>query len=116
MYYHSKKLLSIIANASFILSALPARADTYRAGEYTINLEIDAKNGRTYQGCDRQKNCIFLTHGTAWRSQGDRGISWENRGYIYSVSWREGTNQPMYLKIFNPQNHLILNRVMLRKK
>ena len=113
--YYFRTLLTTIALMSSILVTLPASADTYQAGEYTITLEVDAKNGRTYRGCTRQRNCIYLTHGTAWREKGYRGSSWENRGYVYSVSWQEGTSQPMYLKVFNPQSRLILNRVMKQR-
>ncbi|ACK69205.1 hypothetical protein PCC7424_0749 [Gloeothece citriformis PCC 7424] len=103
-------LTTIVINS--ILVMLPVSAETYQAGEYTITLEMDAQQGRTYRGCDHRRNCLYLTHGTAWREQGYRGFSWENKSYTYSISWQEGTTQPMYLKVFNPQGRLILNRVM----
>jgi hypothetical protein len=109
------KLIAFTLVTFIFGTTFPANAETYRAGEFIITIDRDAYNGRTYRGCDAKKNCIYLTQGTAWRDKGYRGISWENRGYTYSVSWREGTTQPMYLKVFNHKGRLILNRVMSSK-
>jgi hypothetical protein len=95
-----------------IFAATVANADTYRAGEFTITLSQDANNGRTYRGCDSQGNCINLTNGTAWRDGGSRGITWENGEYGYSVSWREGGSEPMYLNIYK-NNTRILRRQLV---
>jgi hypothetical protein len=106
------KLIVFTLVTSILGTRLPANAEIYRAGEFIITIDRDAYNGRTYRGCDAKKNCIYLTQGTAWRDKGYRGISWENREYTYIVIWQEGASQAIYLKVFNPQGHLILNRVM----
>lgn len=87
-----------------------AEPSTYRAGEFTITLD-DTENGRTYRGCDARGKCINLNNGTAWRDNGYRGITWENKGYTYSISWREGSEE-MYLNVFQ-NNKRILRRQLV---
>jgi hypothetical protein len=84
----------------------------YRAGNFTIALDENAKDGRTYRGCNDRAKCIYLKNGTGWRSRGYRGITWENAGYTYSISWKENVNSFMYLKIFDPQGKLLVHKIM----
>jgi hypothetical protein len=90
-----------------------ALAETnYHAGNFTIALDENTKDGRTYRGCDDRAGCIYLKNGTGWRSRGYRGITWENSGYTYSISWREKVNSSMYLKVFDPQGKLVVHKIM----
>lgn len=109
-HFASSRLISLMVSEPLL-----AQAEIYQAGEYTVTLDRNVDNGRTYYGCDAQQHCIYLTHGTTWQTQRYRGISWENKGYTYSVSWQEGTSEQLYLKVFNSQGRMILNLLMLRK-
>ncbi|MEH1965297.1 hypothetical protein [Nostoc sp.] len=104
--------LTAILTASLIgATATHAKADTYRAGEFTITLD-DGENGKTYRGCDVQGKCIDLDYGTSWRDNGYRGITWENGDYTYSVSWRENANEGMYLIIYNKDKQILRRQLV----
>ncbi|MFW9258888.1 hypothetical protein [Nostoc sp. CALU 546] len=104
--------LTTILTASLIgATATHAKADTYRAGEFTITLD-DGENGKTYRGCDVQGKCIDLDYGTSWRDNGYRGITWENGDYTYSVSWRENANEGMYLIIYNKDKQILRRQLV----
>ncbi|WP_190241089.1 hypothetical protein [Nostoc sp. 'Peltigera membranacea cyanobiont' 210A] len=104
--------LTAILTASLIgATATHAKADTYRAGEFTITLD-DGENGKTYRGCDVQGKCIDLDYGTSWRDNGYRGITWENGDYTYSVSWRENANEGMYLNIYNKDKQILRRQLV----
>lgn len=104
--------LTAIVTASLIgATANHAKADTYRAGEFTITLD-DGENGRTYIGCDAKGKCINLEGGTSWRDQGYRGITWENGDYTYSVSWREDSNEGMYLNVYNGDKRVLRRKLV----
>jgi hypothetical protein len=105
-------VLTAILTASLIgATATHAKAETYRAGEFTITLN-DGKNGNTYRGCDAQGQCIDLKDGTKWRDKGYRGITWENGNYTYSVSWRENSNEGMYLNIYNKGKRILRRKLV----
>ena len=110
-----KKLLAFILLATSVYLTIPAQAETYEAGEFTIILDMDRDEGRTYYGCDLKDNCVYLVNGTSWQNKGCRGITWENQGYTYSISWQERNNDFLFLKVFNPQNQLIIKRLMKPK-
>ena len=82
-------------------------AQTYKAGEFTITLGMDDQRGNVYRGCDAKGNCLELDSGTMWRDGGQRGFSWENKGYTYSISWTEGSSGPMYLNVFQDSTRLM---------
>lgn len=107
----TKLIVTAIVTAS-IFGATVAKADTYRAGKFIITLDQDANNGKTYRGCDSQGNCINLTNGTAWRDGGYRGITWENGEYSYSISWREGGSEPMYLNIYKNGSRILRRQLV----
>ncbi|MEH2058646.1 MAG: hypothetical protein V7K97_21335 [Nostoc sp.] len=104
-------LTTILTAALIGVTATHAKADTYRAGEFTITLD-NGENGKTYRGCDAQAKCINLENGTSWRDNGYRGITWENDDYTYSVSWRENANEGMYLNIYK-KGEQILHRQLV---
>lgn len=104
--------LTAILTASLIgATANHAKAETYRAGEFTITLD-SGENGNTYKGCDAQGQCINLEGGTKWRDNGYRGITWENGDYTYSVSWRENSNEGMYLNIYNKGKRILRRQLV----
>lgn len=107
-----KRLLAFILITAIFYWTIPAEAETYQAGEFTITLDVDYDEGKTYYGCDRQDRCVYLVNGTSWRNEGCRGITWENQGYTYSVSWQEENNELPLLKVYNPRDRLILERSM----
>lgn len=82
-------------------------AQTYKAGEFTITLGMDDQRGNVYRGCDAKGNCLELDGGTMWRDGGQRGFTWENKGYTYSISWAEGSSGPMYLNVLQDGNRLM---------
>ncbi|MBD2303724.1 hypothetical protein H6G80_32575 [Nostoc sp. FACHB-87] len=92
-------------------TATYAKAETYRAGEFTIILG-DGENGKTYTGCDAKGQCLNLEDGTSWRDQGYRGITWENSDYTYSVSWREDSNEGMYLNVYNADKRVLRRKLV----
>ncbi|KAB8316177.1 hypothetical protein SD81_028295 [Tolypothrix campylonemoides VB511288] len=92
-------------------TATYAKADTYRAGEFTITLD-QGENGKTYRGCDAQGKCINLENGTSWRHNGYRGITWENGDYTYSVSWRENASEGMYLNIYKKDKRILRRQLV----
>ncbi len=104
-------LTVILAISIMGLTAAYARAETYRAGKFTVTLG-DGENGKTYKGCDAQGQCIHLDSGTSWRDGGYRGITWEHGTYTYSISWREGSSNQMYLNVYNGKNR-ILHQLMI---
>ena len=110
-----KKFFAFILLLTGIYLTIPAHAETYEAGEFTITLDVDYDEGRTYYGCDLKDNCVYLVNGTSWQNQGCRGITWENQGYTYSISWQKKNNGFLFLKIYNPQNQLIIERLMKPK-
>lgn len=105
-------VLTAILTASLIGATVNhAKAETYRAGEFTITLS-GGENGNTYKGCDAQGQCINLEGGTKWRDNGYRGITWENGNYTYSVSWRENSNEGMYLNIYNKGKRILRRKLV----
>lgn len=100
-----------IAALSTVFMANAAQADTYQAGEFTVTISEGDGSGQVYTGCDRQNRCIRLEGGMNWRDGGWRGIGWDNGDYIYSVSWEEEKQGPMYLTVLR-NNKRILRRVM----
>lgn len=99
--------VSAILTASLIgIFTHHAKADTYRAGEFTITLG-DGENGKTYTGCNAKGECISLEDGTSWRDNGYRGTTWDNGDYTYSVSWREDVNEQMYLTVYNKDKQIL---------
>ncbi|HIK11902.1 MAG TPA: DUF1176 domain-containing protein [Oscillatoriaceae cyanobacterium M33_DOE_052] len=82
-------------------------AQTYKAGEFTITLGMDDQRGNVYRGCDIKGNCLELDGGTMWRDGGQRGFSWENKGYTYAISWTEGSSGPMYLNVLQDGSRLM---------
>jgi hypothetical protein len=107
-----KFLLTAILTASLIgATANHVKAETYRAGEFTITLGV-GENGNTYRGCDAKSKCIDLKDGTSWRDNGYRGITWENGDYTYSVSWRENSNEGMYLNIYNKGKRILRRKLV----
>ena len=95
--------------------AISVKAETYKAGEYTIILEVDYDEGKTYYGCDQKDNCLYLIDGTSWQNDECRGITWENKGYTYSVSWSQIIEGLPLLKVYDSKNQLILERSMVIK-
>lgn len=110
-----KRLLAFILITASFSWGIPVLAETYEAGEFTIILDVDYDEGKTYYVCDRQERCVYLVHGTSWQNQGCRGITWENQGYTYSVSWQEGNDELPLLKVYNSSDRLILERSMQLK-
>jgi hypothetical protein len=105
-----KKLLSILSLASISITAIlsPANADTYRAGEFTIDI-----SNHHYHGCDAKGNCIDLDNGTKWRDGGKRGETWENGEYAYIISWPEGHSELAQLIVVGRDNRQILRRKLV---
>ncbi len=95
-----------------IVRATVANAETYRAGEFAITLGQDANHGKTYRGCDAKGNCVNLSNGTAWRNGGYRGITWEKGEYNYSISWPEGSREPMYLNVYKNKNRILRRQLV----
>lgn len=118
MQVRSKITSRLMLSVMFFIISQPllAQPAIYQAGEYTVTLDQDPDLGRIYYGCDPKQRCIYLTQGTTWRDQKRRGISWENQGYTYSISWQEDANSPLELKVFNPQGRMILHRLMIPKR
>lgn len=101
---------SAIATAALALTiaASPVKAETYRAGQFTVDITENSEEGKVYYGCDRRGNCIRLKYGTAWRDNGYRGITWENGNYRYSISWQESSpNAQMYLNVFEGDRRIL---------
>lgn len=103
--FHNLLATAIVTTSIFATTV--AQAETYRAGEFTITLDEVAEYGRTYYGCDDKGNCLRLNHGTRWRDNGYRGITWENGEYYYSISWKEGETGPMYLSVVKGGTRLL---------
>jgi hypothetical protein len=103
-------LTAAIATACIVSTNLQAKADTYRAGKFTINI-FDTETTRVYVGCDQKNRCIRLEDGTNWRDQGYRGITWVNGDYYYSVSWKEDSDEGMYLTIVHNNNSCGLSSI-----
>ncbi len=100
-------LLSIaILNVFFCIKS--ASADTYRAGEFTIDI-----SNHHYHGCDAKGNCIDLDNGTKWRDGGKRGETWENGEYAYIISWPEGRSELAQLIVVGRDNRQILRRKLI---
>jgi hypothetical protein len=113
---HLKRLfLTLFLTTCCILTtAIEANADTYRAGRFLITIN-DNQNGRTYVGCNNKGQCIRLENGTKWIDKGYRGITWENGDYTYSVSWREGSTNQMYLNVYNKNKRILRERMIPSK-
>lgn len=106
-------LIFTLASATFLVEVSPAHAEptTYRAGNFTITLDNDAELGKTYRGCDAEGNCVNLNNGTKWRDNGYRGIGWHNGEYIYSISWRENSNEGMYLNVLKGEKRILRRKL-----
>lgn len=104
-------ITAILAASLIGATATHAKADTYRAGEFTITLG-NGENGKTYIGCDTKGKCINLEGGTSWRDNGYRGITWENGDYTYSVSWRESSNEGMYLNLYKGDRQILRRQLI----
>jgi hypothetical protein len=104
-------LTATITTACIISTNLQAKADTYRAGKFTIKI-FDTETTRVYVGCDDKNQCIRLEDGTKWRDNGYRGITWLNGDYTYSVSWKEDSDEGMYLNIFNKDKRILREKLV----
>ena len=89
-----KGLITAAFIAGSVLLTVPAKAATYRAGDFTVTISDDS----TYIGCDSKGNCLSLDNYQNWHYNGQRGIFWVNGEYVYSVSWQEGV-EGMFLKV-----------------
>lgn len=94
-----------------LIIGIPAKADTYRAGKFTITIESNV-----YVGCDDKNQCIRLENGTKWTNNGYRGITWTNGSYKYSVSWRENSNEGMYLNVYQKDKRIIREKLVSVKE
>jgi hypothetical protein len=104
-------LTAAITTACIVSTNLQAKADTYRAGKFTINI-FDTETTRVYVGCDDKKQCIRLEDGTNWRDQGYRGTTWVNGDYYYSVSWKEDSNEGMYLTVVHNDKQILREKMV----
>ena len=104
-----KLLLTAAITTCIVTTATQAqaKADTYRAGKFTVTI-----NANTYLGCDAKGNCIKLEDGTGWQDNGYRGMTWSNGDYYYSISWKEDSDDGMYLMIVN-KSKLILSEKLV---
>jgi len=89
-----KGLITAAFIAGSVLLTVPAKAATYRAGDFTITIT----DSSTYIGCYSKGNCITLDNYQNWQYNGQRGIGWENGEYVYSISWQEGV-EGMFFKV-----------------
>ncbi|QOV22107.1 hypothetical protein [Anabaenopsis elenkinii] len=104
-------LTAAITTACIVSTNLQAKADTYRAGKFTINI-FDTETTRVYVGCDQKNRCIRLEDGTNWRDQGYRGTTWVNGDYYYSVSWKEDSDEGMYLTIVHNNKRILREKMV----
>ncbi|GCL38292.1 hypothetical protein SR1949_34060 [Sphaerospermopsis reniformis] len=104
-------LTAAITTACIVSTNLQAKADTYRAGKFTVTIDSDV-----YVGCDQKNRCIRLEDGTGWRDQGYRGITWSNGDYYYSVSWKEDSNEGMYLTIVHNNKRILREKMVAIEK
>lgn len=100
-------LTTAITTACIIITATQGKADTYRAGKFTVTID-----NHTYVGCDAKGQCIRLEDGTNWRDQGYRGMTWSNGDYYYSVSWKENSNEGMYLTIVKNNKQILREKLV----
>lgn len=105
-----KLLLTAVITTCIVTTTTQAKADTYRAGKFTVT--ILNKETRVYVGCDDQGQCIRLEDGTRWRDHGYRGITWSNGDYYYSVSWQEDSDEGMYLTIVNKNQRIFREKLV----
>ncbi|MEA5567585.1 hypothetical protein [Anabaena sp. UHCC 0399] len=104
-------LTAVITTACIVSTNIQAKADTYRAGKFTVNI-FDTENTKVYVGCDDKGQCIRLEDGTQWRENGHRGITWANGDYYYSVSWKEDSNEGMYLNIVHKNKRILREKLV----
>jgi hypothetical protein len=103
-------LTAAITTACIVITNLQAKADTYRAGKFTVSILYEEST--VYVGCDNKGKCIRLEHGTGWRDEGYRGITWANGDYYYSVSWKEDSDEGMYLTIVNNHKQILREKLI----
>jgi hypothetical protein len=80
----------------------------YKAGELIVTLGSDD----SYQGCDRENQCITL-HGS--ETVIDRKYSskrWLNGEYTYAISWREGKGENMRLSILKNNRRIFTSELV----
>ena len=102
-----KLLLAAAITTCIVTTATQAKADTYRAGKFKVTI-----NSHTYIGCDAKNQCIQLEDGTKWQDNGYRGMTWSNGDYYYSVSWKEDSDDGMYLTIVNKSKRIFREKLV----
>jgi hypothetical protein len=103
-------LTAAITTACIVSTNLQAKADTYRAGKFTVNILYEEST--VYVGCDDKGQCIRLEDGTGWRDQGYRGTTWVNGDYYYSVSWKEDSDEGMYLTVVHNNKQILREKMV----
>ena len=103
--------LSLVAinmsrNTILIAINLSQKISCLRAGGFMI------ASRNTYVGCDAKGNCIKLEDGTGWQDQGYRGTTWSNGDYYYSISWKEDSDEGMYLTIVNKNKRIFHEKLV----
>ncbi len=113
------KLTKILCQTGLVVSAAIATAavanDGSVLGSYKSNgYTLDLGSGGDYHSCDPQHRCLTIAY-TKSSQQGKTWI-WKNAGYTYRVTpigqtLAPGHHQKVSVKITNPKNKVIFDRV-----
>ncbi|GAA6624292.1 hypothetical protein [Scytonema sp. NUACC26] len=80
----------------------------YKAGELLVTLGSDD----SYQGCDRENQCVTLYGSESETSKKYNSKRWLKGEYIYTVSWREGKGENMRLSILKNNRRIFTSELV----
>ena len=98
-------LLGLTTSLALVsITNLPALADIFKGGKYTVTI-----SGASYRGCDSKNRCVYIPM-YSYRERGS--YIWEKNGYTYNMSPAGSRDGNYRLKVFSPSHRLILNQLV----
>lgn len=106
-----QKIIATAIISASILGATVIKAQeagtVYEGGGYRVVFDERADAGLTYEGCDNQGQCLNLSQGKRFSSNGREGATWTNKQFRYVLSWSQRNPRQALLQVFQGNKRIM---------